>query len=126
MSTEKTTLLEIAKKMKAKQNMNGTAYEIRIPAPEKEFAKDNGAKWNQTKKCYEIFTDSIDTHALSHLLVTSEYWTQLKHNIPFDYKNEFKDAGVVTVKIDDKWQDFVLVNEKYSELITALTEAELL
>ncbi len=119
-------LLEIARQMKAKQNTNGTAYEVRIPAPEKEFAKNNGAKWNSIKKCHEITTDNVSAHPLAHLLVTNEFWVALKNNIPFEYKDEFKAAGVVSVKIDDKWQDYVLVNENYTDLINALTEAELL
>jgi len=119
-------LLEIARAMKANNSTKGELYILRIPAPEKEHAKASGAKWNNEEKHFEVRTEDIDNHPLKHLQVTNPEWIQLKGNIPFDYKKDFKDAGVVSDKIDDKWCDFVLATEKYIDVIEALTEAELL
>lgn len=119
------TIKDLVRQVKSKQQ-TGTAYKIRIPAPDKEFAKAEGARWNKDLGYYQIYTNDIDLHALKNYRVDgNDLWLPVK-NIPFDFREEFKAQGIVTEKQDDKFVNYVLAVEKYLPLIEGLQELDLL
>jgi len=100
---------------------------IRIPLPEKESAKENGAKWDMIKNMYFFRSELPESHPLYELRTTNKDWMMLKGNIPFNLMNDFKTYGVVNEKDENgEWKSWVLGVERYTELIAALYEIELL
>jgi hypothetical protein len=99
-------------------------HEAWVPAPEKEQAKLLGVKWNSAAKRFEFAAIEPQEHPCARYLPTN--YIQLKAQIPYESTAEFKEFGVLTTKVDGKWQSYVMADEKYSELITGLGALELL
>jgi hypothetical protein len=109
-----------------KQNVLNTlpTHEVWIPAPEKETAKTHVLKWNPTLKRHEFASANPETHFCAKFL-TSNY-VKLTGKIPYDFKDQFIELGVVNKPVDGEWGFYVLQHEDYAELIASLMELELL
>jgi hypothetical protein len=102
----------------------GDPHECWIPYPEKQFAKDNGVKWNNVLSRYEFHSFDADNHICSRFLPKN--FAKLTSQVPFNLKEMFKELGVVTTKVDNVWESYVMMHEDYIKLVEALQECELL
>lgn len=99
-------------------------HEVWIPFPEKAAAKEIGVRWSSTNNRHEIATDNIDNHPAARYLPINYF--KLKERVPFEFKEQFKEAGVVNVLKDDVWSSYIMNDDTYEEVIQTLVELELL
>lgn len=99
-------------------------HEAWIPKPEKQFAKDNGAKWNDTDKRFEYQAADPDEHPCSRF--QPKNYLKLKNPIPWSVKDQFSDLGVITKKEEENWANYIMQHEDYVPVIEALMELDLL
>lgn len=114
---------EFLQKVKKSYDSLAAKHEIRLPAPDKEWAKQNGAKWDDTIKSFVFYSNEPDTHVLNSYIKTSRKWLLITEKMPYDSEGILKKAGVVSEKKDDnQWENYVLDIEKYKELILTLNK----
>lgn len=111
---------EFLRKVKKSSDSLGEKYEIRIPQPDKEWAKQNGAKWDDSIKSFVVNAVDINQHPLKDYLKSSDKWIRITNKLPYDGEHILKNAGVVAEKVENEWVSYVLGIEKYQELIVAL------
>jgi len=105
-------------------NSTGSPHECWVPMPEKQFAKENGVKWNATLNRHEFYAVDPNSHPCSKFLPSN--FTKLTGKVPFGLKDTFKELGVINCKIDDDWSSYVMLHEDYIKLVEALQECGLL
>jgi hypothetical protein len=111
---------EFLRKVKKSSDSLGEKYEIRIPQPDKEWAKQNGAKWDDSIKSFVFYSDNPNSHALGPYIKSSKQWLLIPKKLPYDSDGVLRRAGVVSEKLEDQWVNYVLGIEKYAELIGTL------
>lgn len=117
-----TAVMKAYKSLKAENDL--PVHEAWVPAPEKEIAKANGARWNAEAKRYEFASSDPDSHPCSRYLSTN--FLELRASVPFNLGEEFKELGVITKNVGGKWKSYVMAHEDYIEVINALREIDLL
>jgi len=108
----------------AKENSTLPKHEAWVPFPEKEVARQLGVRWNDAAKRHEFAAADSTVHPCSRYLPAN--FIPLKAPLPINASSEFKEFGVITRKEGDKWNSYVMADEKYEDLIKGLGELELL
>jgi hypothetical protein len=104
----------------------GTIVDIRIPAPEKEWAKSIGAMWDSERSTFFFRSEEPEAHELYAYRKDSDLWMKIKKKVDYNYKDVFKETGLVGEKNGTTFESWVLMNGKYEELVETLIELEYL
>ena len=100
------------------------AHEAWVPQPDKEEAKSLGVRWNSEAQRHEFYSDDPDNHPCSKY--QPKNFIRLCGQIKYALHKEFKSLGVVTVKENDEWHNYVMMHDDYAPLISTLVELELI
>jgi len=109
-------------RMAAREANEGQTVDIRLPEPDKEWAKNEGAKWDRDRSTYYFKSTTPDSHSLYNYRKDSDRWIKVEGKINYDYKDLLKASGVVGEKTSNGFDNWVFADGKYQELIETLIE----
>ena len=120
------SLKEIREIAKSKGKDVGTTFKVRIPNPDKQFAKDNGASWNADLESFVVKCEDIEIHPLREFSVDSNNWIRVVGKVPYEYRKALKEHGLVSEVQDGVWSNWILLAARYQELAETLVDLDLL